>query len=369
MQYLVPDPYLFLYPDLEPSVPLEQRKANEFILRLYDWIQVFEQKDRVVALSKDCIDALKVHPRSILNGKFLGDLLVLVESTSAVNVLIPTLGRLKHEQAFKDALKTIDRDKVEYRLDEVKVDPTDFQCRLPDDIHSAFLDMLGQLAFAKLQKWYPIEAFKKLAFPTYFEEDNKWLKTTIKVVYDTDFVDTKPLNSPCQNHMRILRDPSSEIETQPVRVPRTLGTVVERVKQQYPRDILISDQLQRRINKENSNLPNFSKVERVLFALAQVWLPTYRNQRLTVGDANARKHAHVKFYNSTSFEISGESKTVRSSASLNNHRKISYGADMDYAHMHVKINKFRVHFAVRKVDEEYRIILGHIGKHLPTARH
>jgi hypothetical protein len=374
MQFFIPDPYLLLYPDTDPMVPLQETEAKKFVLRMYDWAQVFRRDDCEMGLSSGCVEVLKSHPRSILNGKFRDELLDLLGEELISELLIFVLSRLMREQTFTDALSAINHDAVIYELGEITIDPAEFRSRLPAELQSPFLEMLGQLAFAKRQKWYPIEAFTELAFPTYFTREHRNLKTKVEVTYvvlDEHPTPRHTLKSPCEHDLKIVRDPNSEMATQPVRVSYTVKTVVENVRQRFPTDLLISDELERLMARDNTHLSNFSQVERALEALGTHWLPTYRMKRVCVGDSNARRLAHDAFRHTASFAISSEGETVQQDARLSNDRRITLNREaMGHAYMHIKIKKdFRIHFDVCKVEERYCIVLGYIGKHLPTARH
>lgn len=372
MELYIPDPYLFIYPDPDPDVPLDPKKVASFILNLFEWSKVFGQQNITIGLSSACLEELKQHQRSILNGKFLGELLDVISQSQqqAVILVRETVTRLKRSTAFGSILNQIDHEKVDYELHDIDVDPDEFCQRLPSTMQYHFRQMLGELAFALKQKWYPISTFTKFRFPTRCEADHRWLKTRVKVTYVVDeSLSAKPLKLPLEGrHLPILRNPADELETQPVRPIRTISSAVQKITQLYPADVLVSDQLREILVKNNDVLAN-SSLEQALEALATYYLSAYRAAKAGDGSATPAVRAKQAFNQRVSFELSGESKTVRTSSRLSEQRAISLnGEPLGEAYLHVKLgSKFRLHFNVCWVNGKYCVVLGHIGNHLETT--
>lgn len=78
--------------------------------------------------------------------------------------------------------------------------------------------------------------------------------------------------------------------------------------------------------------------------------------------AYLKKHSGV--------DMSDESDSVKNNDKLNRHRNFPHGTGTKFFGYHLKLlgNKCRVHFIIDKDDEnkETKIVIGYIGKHLPT---
>lgn len=66
----------------------------------------------------------------------------------------------------------------------------------------------------------------------------------------------------------------------------------------------------------------------------------------------------------TDLDITDESSTVKNNGKLNRHRKITYGGTRYYFYHHIKnfSGAKRVHFIIK----DNKIVIGYLGKHLPT---
>lgn len=378
MEFFIVDPHFLICPHPE-QVPLTRDIALHFVSRLERWAKLVDTEGREIGLSNDCIESLKRYPSSILNGKFVNELREVCRAHNPQNVVVlqNLVQTLKTKFAvFDKALRAINPDVLYYELKGVTIAPSEFQSRLPENIHSAFLEMLGHLTFARAQHFFPIAAFEDVRFLTVLsaEEERAWIQEKLLICLDAEYayggVEDSPLPKQIPDEIDIVHDPLSITPT-PSR--QTLRDAIYSALSRTNGAVVISDELEKRLKKETDKCCNTAEIEMVICALAMVWLPEYttaREQRYSYDQAC--EMARQKFRQAVSRDITGESESVHNDPKLRKPRLVTYDGECIEAFLHVKIAP-RLYFGVRsqKVSRhktKHTIVLGHVG-HLETARH
>ncbi len=377
MEFFIVDPHFLICPCPEQG-PLNPNVALDFLRRVVKWAKVLDTEGREIGLSNDCIESLKQCRYSILNRKFLNELqnVCKTQNPQTVALLLKIVNTLKTKDSFAKALSTIDSDDLYYEIKGVTIAPGQFESRLPQDMRPAFLDMLGHLTFARAQHFFPIAAFEDVRFLTVLspKEKDEWYQEKLLICLYAEYAfngdEDSPLPGPIQDEIDIIHDPSS-IPSTPAR--KTLRDAIYSALSCTNGKVVISDDLERQLRQQTDRCRNATEIEKVICALAMVWLPEYearRKQRYSRDQAF--ELARQKFRQEVPHDITDESESVHNSPRLSNQRLVSYDGEMIETFLHVKISP-RIYFGVRpqKVDGQkikYTIVLGHVG-HLETARY
>ncbi|GEM_PF-4601994 len=372
-QFLIIDPYLLIYPDATSK--LDRTLVARFISNLNMWSEIVQLSSYEVGITQDSIDFIKHHPRSILNGIFIEELLDFThQNLGTINILIaPIVSKLKNALAFAQALNEIDDDILIYEIKSTAIAPSDFIERLPEYLREEFLMMLGHLVFARQQQIVPIATFEQVLFATtfYTREDPDWLTPYLYISVSVDYEttaddDIEKLQNPVQDQLEIVKT-TQDLPPEAV-TSRTLADVLDAIQNKYPNSFLISQELQTHVKKNRDTLTDANRIEYAIEGLHH-WLDVYRQKR----DANyteylAFEEARRIYRQKASHDITGASKTVSRTPSLSNERLVRYNGNTYYAHWHIKITP-RIYFTAIPTEDTYMVLLGKITAHLSTARH
>jgi hypothetical protein len=371
--FFVVDPYFFIYP-ADENFPLDKKLAGQFIQRLSDWAKILKNPLYEIGMSKDCVEMLKHHPRSILNGKFASELFNYIKGFFAQvsQVIVPIISTIKQKLAFNQALKTIDSEKLIYEITSVTIAPLEFTTRLPEYFQSNFQKMLADLTFARAQKFFPIASFERVSFLTQIYQQDDWLLpsliTAVQASYEAD-VDSIDSEIPglIQDEFEIASDVVSFQEMQQKRRVSSLKNIVERVTKKYPNDVGISQELRNIVKKTEDALANASTIEAAIEGL-RYWLIVFREKRKQCYSVpQAYELAREAYRALLSHDITDESETVKNDPNLSNERHIRFEGRDAYAFLHIKTIP-RIHFAVVERNNDYMVVLGVIDQHLGTAK-
>ncbi|MEM4408599.1 MAG: hypothetical protein QXI19_07640 [Candidatus Caldarchaeum sp.] len=377
MEFFIVDPHFLICPCPEQG-PLNPNVALDFLRRVVKWAKVLDTEGREIGLSNDCIESLKRCRYSILNRKFLNELQNVCKTQDPQTVvLLPKIVKtLETLDSFAKALSAIDSsDDLCYEIKGVTIAPGQFESRLPQNMRPTFLDMLGHLTFARAQNFFPVAAFENVRFLTVLspKEKDEWYQEKLLICLYAECIygaEDSPLPRPIQDEIDIIHDPSSIAPT-PAR--KTLRDAIYSALSRTNGKVVISDDLERQLRKQTDRCRNATEIEKVICALAMVWLPEYEDRRKQrYSQDQAFEQARQKFRQAVSHDITGESESVHNNPELSNQRLVSYDGEMIETFLHVKISP-RIYFGVRpqKVDGQkikYTIVLGHVG-HLETARY
>lgn len=376
MSFLILDPHFFIY-SYDEREPLEQKKVVKFILAVVDWAKRLNQNDHEFGISEDCITLLKRHPRSLLNRKFLCEVSQTFGATfGQINqVLVTLFSTLKEKLAFAGAMRTISPDALYFEIKQTTIAPVEFANRLPECFQPPFLQMLGELTFARAQGFFPVAAFEQIQFVTAMITPVDWLESTpcLLTSVHVEYVlasngDTETLSNPLRDEFEILCDASAIAETQPMVPIRTLREAVETALRGCGNAVVLSRELEGQLKKSNDASPNAEKIKNAIRALGLVWLPEYRERRKQHFARNeAIQLATKKFRQAVSHDISDEGENVHNNPKLRRPRLVRYGQQEVFASFHVKVSP-RIYFGILAHDGHEIVVLGHLG-HLDTARY
>lgn len=280
MEFFIVDPYFFIcsYPEQES---LSRDTALRYLRRMVKWAEVVDNEDRQIGLSDSCIEFLKRYHSSILNSKFLEELREVCKEQIPLeaDVLLLKLVQTLRAKLFAGALRAIDPDALYYE-GQVTIAPEQFKSRLPGNMGFAFLEMLGELTFARAQRSFPIAAFENVWFLTTVnaEEQRAWMQEKLLICLHADYVfnsiEDPSLPRPIQDEIDIVHDSSSITAAS---CKETLRDTIYSALSRTNGNVVISGDLEAQLKKQANRCShaNAAKVKDVIYALAMVWLPEY----------------------------------------------------------------------------------------------
>lgn len=379
MEFFIVDPHFFICCSSGQKSPTRDT-ALRFLDRMVKWAKVVDSEDREIGLSNDCIEFLKRYPSSILNGKFLSELREICRTyipQEADILLLKLIQTLKTKLSFAEALRAIDPNALYYE-GQVTIAPGQFESRLPPELRFVFLEMLGNLTFARAQRSFPIAAFENVYFLTTAntEEQRTWMQEKLLICLHAEYV-VNGIEDPClprriHDEIYIIHDPS--LIAPPPSKPTVRDAIYSAVNRTNG-DVVISRELEVQLKKQGNRCDPAiaAKIEKVVCALAVVWLREYTTKRAErYSHTEACELARQAFRQAISCDITDESDPVHQNPKLSKSRIVQYSGEWIDTFLHVKISP-RIYFGVRteKVNGQktkYTIVLGRIG-HLETARY